>query len=294
VDIDVGLVGHLLEAQFPRWADLTLAPVDSAGTDHAIYRLGAELCVRLPRVDWAVAQVEKEHRWLPTLAPVLPLAIPAPVAKGAPGEGYRWPWSVYRWIEGEQASIERLADPHEAILELARFVASMHRVDSAGGPAPGAHNFFRGVPLAAREASTRDAIASLRDTADTGAVTRAWDQALETPAWDGPPVWIHGDLQAGNLLVRDGRLTAVIDFGGLGVGDPACDLIVAWNFLPADLRDVFRVALAVDDATWARGRGWALSVSLIALPYYQATNPVIVANAIRTIDEVLADRKRTS
>ena len=287
VVIDGSLVGRLLAAQFPHWADLPVEPVHSAGTDNAIYRLGEDMAVRLPRVRRATGQVEKEHRWLPTLAPLLPLAIPLPLAKGIPAEGYPWPWSVCRWLEGENATLERIADPRQAATELARFVAALQRIDPAGGPPPGAHNFFRGMPLAARDPLVRDAIASLHDTLDAAAVTAAWEAALQAPAWHGPPVWIHGDLHAGNLLARQGRLSAVIDFGGLGVGDPACDLIVAWNLLSAETRDVFRAALPVDDPTWARGRGWALSVSLIALPYYQSTNPVIVASARHTIDEVL-------
>ena len=266
---------------------------DSAGTDNAIYRLGDDMAVRLPRIHWATGQVEKEHEWLPRLAPLLPLAIPVPLAKGMPGEGYPWHWSVYRWLEGENATIERIADPRQAATDLAQFIAALQRIDPTGGPPPGAHNSFRGVPLAMRDAPTRAAIAALRGTLDTDAVTAAWEAALRAPAWRGPPVWIHGDLQSGNLLAQRGRLSAVIDFGCLGVGDPACDLMVAWTLFSAETRDVFRAALPVDDATWARGRGWALSVGLIALPYYQNTNPVLAGIARRAIDEVLADHERS-
>jgi aminoglycoside phosphotransferase (APT) family kinase protein len=290
-DINVSLVGRLLAAQFPQWADLPLEPVHSAGTDNAIYRLGDGMAVRLPRIPGATGQAEKEHQWLPRLAPVLPLAIPVPLAKGTPAEGYPWHWSVYRWLEGETATIGRIADPRQAATDLARFVAALQRIDPTGGPPPGAHNFFRGVPLAMRDDPTRDAIASLRSTLDAGAVTAAWEAALQAPVWQGSPVWIHGDLSAGNLLVKRGRVSGVIDFGGLGVGDPASDLIVAWSLFSAETRDVFRTELLVDDATWARGRGWALSVALIALPYYQSTNPVIVASARHMIGEVLADHR---
>lgn len=172
---------------------------------------------------------------------------------------------------------------------MARFVAALQRVDRTNGPPPGEYNSFRGVPLATRDAETRAAIASLHGAIDVGAVTAAWDGALEAPAWDGPPVWIHGDLQTGNLLAVQGRLSAVIDFGCLGVGDPACDLTVAWTLLSGETRDTFRAALPVDDATWARGRGWALSVGLIALPYYQSTNPVLAGIARHAVAEVLAD-----
>ncbi len=286
VDTDPSLVGWLVAAQFPQWADLPIEPVHSAGTDNAIYRLGDDMAVRLPRIEWATANVDKEHRWLPRLAPLLPLAIPVPLARGAPGEGYPWHWSVYRWLEGENATIDRVDDPRQAATDLARFVAALQRIDPNGGPPA-----RRGVPLATRDALTRDAIASSQRMLDTDAVTAAWEAALEAPGWRGPPVWIHGDLQSGNLLAQHGRITAVIDFGGLGVGDPACDLMVAWNLLSAETRDVFRAALTVDDATWARGRGWALSVGLIALPYYQTTKPVLAEISRYAIAEVLADHQ---
>lgn len=292
LEVDPLLVRRLLAGQFPQWAGLPLRSVPSAGTDNAIFRLGDDLAVRLPRIHWAAGQVEKEWRWLPRLAPHLPLAVPAPLALGAPAEGYPWHWSVCRWIAGENATLDRLSDPREAAADLAGFIAALRGIDAADGPAAGEHNFRRGVPLAARDVEVRAALAALRalpGLIDTDAATAAWDEALETPAWGGPPVWLHGDLQPGNLLARDGRLRAVIDFGGLGVGDPACDLLPAWNLLPADARQVFRDALAVDDGAWARGRGWALLVGLLALPYYKETNPPLAAMARKTIDAVLTD-----
>jgi len=292
VDVDVSLVDRLLAAQFPQWADLPIEPVHSAGTDNALYRLGDDMAVRLPRIQDATGQVDKEHQWLPRLAPLLPLAIPVPLAKGTSGEGYPWQWSVYQWLEGENASIERIADPGQAARDLAHFITSLQQIDPTNGPPPGSHNSFRGEPLALRDSETRAAIATLHSTLDADAATAAWEAALQAPAWDGPPVWIHGDLQSGNLLVERGRLSAVIDFGCLGVGDPACDLQVAWNLLSSQTRDVFRAALPVDDATWARGRGWALSVGLIALPYYQSTNPVLADISRRAIDEALACTSR--
>lgn len=184
--------------------------------------------------------------------------------------------------------MERIADPGQAAIDLARFVAALKRIDSTGGPPPGPHNFWRGVPLSMRDAYTRDAIARSEGLVDVDAVTAAWDAALQAPAWQGPPVWIHGDLSSGNLLAVQGRLSAVIDFGCLGVGDPASDLSVAWALFSGESRDAFRAApLAVDDATWARGRGWALSSALLNLPYYIDTNPVLAANARHVIHEVL-------
>jgi aminoglycoside phosphotransferase (APT) family kinase protein len=291
-DIDADLVGRLLAAQFPQWAGLPVARDGSAGTDNVMFRLGAELAVRLPRVPMAVGQVHKEQRWLPRLAPELPLAIPAPVGLGAPAEGYPWAWSVYRWLEGETASMGRLADPVGAAAELGGFLAALRRIDTEGGPPSGTENFSRGVPLARRDALTREAIAALGDEVDTEAVTSAWEASLRAPVWAGPPTWVHGDLSAGNLLVRQGRLSAVIDFGGLAVGDPAVDALVAWNLFSGDSRQAFRAALGLDDAAWARGRGWALSVALIALPYYLRSDPGIVASSRHIIAEVLADRRR--
>ncbi len=289
VDTDLSLVVRLLSTQFPQWADLPIEPVHSAGTDNALYRLGEDMAVRLPRIHWATGQVDKEHEWLPKLAPFLPLAIPVPLAKGEPGEGYPWHWSVYRWLPGEDATSERITNPRRAATDLAQFIADLQRIDVTGGPPPGPYNSFRGEPLAMRDKSTRDAIATLQGQLDTKAVTAVWDEAISAPAWHGPPVWLHGDLQSGNLLAVRGRLSAVIDFGCLGVGDPACDVMAAWLFLSAETREVFRAALQVDDATWERGRGWALSVGLIALPYYQISNPVLAGIARRAINETLAD-----
>ncbi|MGH2594427.1 MAG: aminoglycoside phosphotransferase family protein [Actinomycetota bacterium] len=262
-EIDGSLVGRLLAAQFPQWADLPIEPVRSDGTDNAIYRLGHDMAVRLPRIRSATGQVEKEQRWLPRFAPLLPLAIPVPLGMGIPAEGYPWRWSVYPWLEGENATIDRLVDPCQAATALGRFVATLRGIDPTGGPPPGTDNSFRGVPLAVRDADTRAAIASLDGILDTHAVMTAWEEALHVPAWDGPPVWVHGDLSPGNLLALRGRLSAVIDFGCLGVSDPACDVMVAWNLFSAETREPFRAALPVDDATWARGRGWALSCALI-------------------------------
>ena len=288
LETDASLIGRLLAAQFPHWADLPIEPVQSSGTDNAIYRLGDDMAVRLPRIHWATGQPELEHEWLPRLAPHLPLAIPVPLAQGAPGEGYPWQWSIHRWLGGETATLERIADPDSFAKELAEFVTALQRIDAKDGPPAG-----RGVPLAMRDAPTRAAIEELHGMVDTDAMTAMWDAALQIPEWNGPDVWIHGDLAPGNLLVVDGRLSAVIDFGCLGVGDPACDAIVAWNLLTAETRNAYRAALRVDDDTWDRGRGWALSVALIQLPYYDSRSPVLAAGARYTLNEVLADRGST-
>ena len=281
---DAGLVRRLLAGQFPEWATLPIEPVASSGTDNALYRLGGDMVVRLPRIQWAVAGVDKEQEWLPRLAPLLPVAVPVPLAQGTPAEGYPWPWSVYRWLDGDNPAVGHIADPSSLATDVARFVVALRRIDTAGGPPS-----RRGVPLALIDKETRTAIGELEGLIDPDATLAAWEAALRAPAWSGSPVWTHGDLTPGNLLTQDGRLTAVIDFGVVGVGDPACDLLAAWTVLPSGAREAFRADVHVDDATWARGRGWALSIALIQLPYYKDTAPVLAANARHVIREVLAE-----
>ncbi len=284
LETDDTLVRRLLAAQFPQWAELRIEALPSGGTDNAIYRLGDELSVRLPRRrDWNVGSLDKEFEWLPKLAPLLPLAVPTPVARGAPGEGYPHEWAIYDWLAGEDAASAPL-DLRRAAVDLAELLASLARIDPAGGPPPGG----RGGPLRPRDEATRAGIAALADSLDAAAVTAVWEDALAAPDWDRPPVWIHGDLDARNLLVRDGRITGLLDWGSLCVGDPACDVKVAWAVLDAETRPVFRELLEIDDATWARGRGWALSQAMIALPYYLHTYPAIVVEARRWLAEALA------
>ncbi len=288
IEIDAPLVRRLIATQFPRWAELPVAEVRSAGTDNAMYRLGDDLAVRLPRQPGAAHQVEKEQRWLPRLAPLLPLDVPVPLGRGVPGEGYPLPWSVFRWLEGENVFDEPLADPRHAAVELGRFVTALRRADADGAPPS-----FRGGPLSSRDGDVRAALGELAadGTVDTEAAAEAWEAALRLPRWEGPPVWVHGDLLPGNLLARRGRLSAVIDFGGTGIGDPACDTMPAWTLLTAETRKVCREAADVDDATWGRGRGWALCFGLVALPYYRVTHPALAAVARRAIEEVLADHR---
>ncbi len=292
IEIDAALVHHLIAAQFPQWADLPITRVESSGTDNAMFRLGSDMALRLPRIAAATAQVEKEQRWLPELAPHLPLTIPAPLALGEPDAAYPLKWSIYRWLDGDNAINTPPRDQHEAARALADFITVLQRIDPAGGPLHGAHNFNRGEPLAVRDAATRQAIAQIANMIDfdARAALAAWEAALSAPAWDGQPRWIHGDLMPGNLLVFDGQISAVIDFGGLGVGDPACDLLIAWNFFTAEARATFRAALGVDAATWARGRGWALTVGLVAIPYYLHTNPTLAGIGQRTVAAILADQ----
>ncbi|MFE0514397.1 aminoglycoside phosphotransferase family protein [Streptomyces sp. NPDC058964] len=284
VDVDASTVGRLIAAQFPEWASLRVRRLRSSGTENAMFRLGADMVVRLPRYPGAVGSVAHEQRWLPRLGPLLPVPTPAPLRRGRPGAGFAWPWSVYRWLDGRNPVAGAVAEPASLAGDLAGFVGALRRVDAHDGPpCP------RGVPLAARDTATREAIAQLDGRVDTEAVTARWEEALAAPEHTGPPLWAHGDLSPGNVLVADRRLSAVIDFGCAGVGDPAVDLIVAWNLLPASARGVFRETVGADDAEWARGRGWALSVSLIQLPYYWETNPPLAENSRHVIREILAE-----
>lgn len=262
--IDAALVRRLVDSQFPQWSDLPISGVELDGWDNRTFRLGDALTVRLPSGDWYAEQVAKEQRWLPVLAPRLPLPIPTPEARGEPGAGYPYPWSVYRWLDGEPAATAPVADLNEFATTLAHFLVALERVDATGGPQPGRHNFFRGAPLATYAAEAVSAIEALGDEIPRTAVERVWEDAMRT-TWGREPVWLHGDVAAGNLLVEHGRLAAVIDFGSSGVGDPACDMVIAWTFLDGASRDRFRAARGVDADTWSRGRGWGLWKALITL-----------------------------
>ena len=284
--IDDDLVRRLIARQFPQWTRMRVERFPSGGTVNAMYRLGNSMVVRLPLTDGGANDVALEQEWLPRLAPRLPTAIPDLLGVGEPADGYPCPWSVHRWLAGENPAAGALSEPVLLAKDLAEFIAAMREITLPG--APQAH---RGGSLASLDTSTRAAIEELREIPQEGvdcdAAAAVWDEALRASYWGSPPVWLHADLMPGNLLVRGGRLTSVIDFGCIGMGDPACDLFPAWNLLPIDARDVFRDALGVDDATWRRGRGRTLSQALIALPTYRRTNPTMAHNARQVIRAVL-------
>lgn len=281
--IDAELVRRLLAEQFPEWAGLAVEPVRYFGTDNAIYRLGDELAVRLPRREHNVLGLRKELRWLPELAPRLPLAVPEPVAAGEPGEGYPLEWAIYRWLPGEPAYETPPDDPRP---ELVALLAAFRAIDPSGGPEPGRHNAFRGAPLEPGDEIVRAKIAELGLGQEA---FRVWEAALAAGTWERDPVWLHGDLDVRNLLVTDGRLSGVVDFGTLGVGDPAADVMVAWKMLTPAAREVFRRELEIDDATWARSRAAVLAQAVNALTYYtDENNPILVREARRWLTEVLA------
>lgn len=280
VHMDVSLVHRLITAQFPQWADLTIKPVEPAGWDNKSFRLGEHMIVRLPSAIIYSSQVEKEHHWLPELAPHLPLPIPVPLAMGKPAHGYPWHWSVYQWLDGQTALIERIADLPQFATVLAEFLNALQQIDTTGGPMAGPLNFYRGGQLTTYDIETRQAIATLSDKFDVDTIMTVWNEALAS-TWQDTPVWVHGDVACGNLLVEKGALCAVIDFGLMGVGDPACDLAIAWTLFKGESRDVFRAALALDNATWARGRGWVLWKTLCA--------PIPGTNCLEIINHILTD-----
>jgi aminoglycoside phosphotransferase (APT) family kinase protein len=285
-EIDAALATHLVATQFPQWAELPVVPVEQPGWDNRTFRLGDTMTVRLPSAAAYVASVEKEHTWLPRLAPQLPLPIPVPLALGAPGGGYPWPWSVRRWIDGRVCSGERIRDLVGFARDVAGFLVALRRIDPAGGPAAGDHCFHRGGDLRVYDAETQEAIDALGTRVDGAAATDAWKAALDA-TWTGTPVWFHGDIASGNLLLDDrGDLSAVIDFGTSGVGDPACDLVIAWTLFEGESRAAFRRLVPADDAMWARARGWALWKALITLD-----DPAHGAQAARVADEVLAEHR---
>lgn len=289
VDIDASLVSRLLAEQFPQWAGAPVQVVAASGTDNVTFRVGTDLAVRLPRNERNQGQVEKDLIWMPRLSPHLPLAIPEPLALGAPSEDYPFSWGVYRWLDGETFQLDQLADPMAAARDLAEFVHCLQAVDTTEAPVPPDGPFSRGTPLAPRDGLFREALEELRDEFDTGLVLAAWEASLAADTWDGPPKWIHGDLMPGNVLVVDGRLSAVIDWSTAWAADPAGELLAAWYTFEGDSRQAFREAMRVDQDTWVRARGWVLSLTMIAIPYYRTRNPARVSEVQPFIAELLAD-----
>jgi aminoglycoside phosphotransferase (APT) family kinase protein/RimJ/RimL family protein N-acetyltransferase len=280
---DAALVRRLLLAPHPQWADLPIERVPSAGTDNAMYRLGDDLVVRLPRIDWAMENVAKEQRWLPVLAPHLPLAVPLPVAEGEPTEEFPYPWGVTQWLPGRMATPAELDDPVQAAKDLAAFVRALRAVDPTDGP-----RHRRGAPLRHADRTVRDGLGRLDGEVDVDALLHLWDEAVAAPEHDGPPTWFHGDLSYLNVLATDGRVSGIIDWGTCGVGDPAIDMIVAWSLLPPGARDVYRDELDVGDAEWARGKGWVVT-GAFGIAYYRYTNPVLVADKVQAITAMLEE-----
>lgn len=288
--INAGLVRRLIATQFPEWAHLPVNPVEPGGWDNRTFHLGDSMSVRLPSAAAYAAQVEKEHRWLPRLAPDLPLVIPKPLAKGAPAEGYPWHWSVYRWLDGTPATADVIADLTEFARSMANFLIALRSIDATDGPSAGPENFHRGGKLSVYDTETRAALSILADRIDAAAAENVWKAALSSE-WSGSPVWVHGDIASSNLLVESGKLCAVIDFGGSALGDPACDLAIAWTLFAGESRKAFRAALRLDGETWARGRGWALWKALITAAGHDGDQRE-AEKSWRVIVEVVGDHQQ--
>ncbi len=285
VDIDESLARRLIAAQLPRYATLPLHRVASGGTENAVFRLGSALTLRMPLTPGAVGGLLKEVRWLPVVAPHVSLDVPEVVATGEPGEGYPFPWAVLTWLPGEDASGGRFRSLADTASALGRFVAELQSVHATEGPGSSG----RGGPLVRRETAFRSALSQCDGLVDVRRIAAIWDDALAAPPWDGPPVWLHADLIPGNLLVRDGRLVGVLDFGTISTGDPAYDVTPAWHILDPASRPAFLDLVGVDEPTRRRARGLVISGSVIALPYYLHTNPSMVEVARQGITAVLAD-----
>lgn len=282
IHVDDDTVRALLQDQFPHWAEMRLRRMSDSGTDNAIYRLGDDLGIRLPRIQWAQVQIEKECRWLPELATGLPAPIPVPLAKGRPDHGYPFPWLVYPWLKG--SSLDRTAvGDWDAVAEgMAEFVLALEQHSPVGGPPPAR----RGTPMAQYDEAVQWAISRLDAIIDVDRARRVWHSAVEAGEWTGDPVWVHGDLLPGNILIENDRLSGIIDWGGAGVGDPACEAMLAWS-LPIDARHRYRKLLKFDDATWARARGWVVEQTVFYIPYYASSLPVPVGQATTRLNEAL-------
>ena len=286
--LDAELVRRLVQAQFPQWAGLPISPARHMGWDNRTFRLGKEMAVRLPSASAYAPQVAREQRWLPVLAPHLPLPIPRPIALGQPCDDYPWHWSIYSWLPGEPLSPRNVADTDSLAHSLADFLLALQRVDTKGGPPPGPDNFHRGGDLRVYDAETRRALSILEGRIDASAARSIWEAAIATPH-TGPPLWVHGDVSFPNLLARHGRLAGVIDFGSMAVGDPACDLAVAWSWMSRETRRAFRSALLFDEDSWARARGWALWKALVVLAGISAAQPAAQEQAAHALQQVLTD-----
>ncbi|MCC2645613.1 MAG: hypothetical protein K0R94_1391 [Burkholderiales bacterium] len=284
--IDEILVHNLITRQFPELKNLPIKAVAHQGCDNRTFRLGKELLVRLPSKQEYTFQVEKEQLWLPKLAIHLPYQIPIPIAQGQPDVDYPWKWSIYKWLKGESALLGEINNLESFAHDLADFMNAFQRIDTAGGPLPSTQNFYRGGALLNYDEETRKAISLLKDNVDQKAVLNLWEKAINTK-YAGRPVWVHGDISPGNILVADGALSAIIDFGQLAIGDPACDLTIAWTMFYSKSRDVFIQSINMEHDTWVRAKAWGLWKALIIAAGISEANAIEVQKEFRIIEEIL-------
>lgn len=287
IKIDVDLVSKLINRQFPKWSNLEIKPVKKSGNDNKTFHLGNSMSVRLPSDEVYVPQVEKEQKWLPILSERLSIPISEPLAKGEPSEDYPYPWSVNKWLDGETLTVENIDNSNQFANDLGVFLVELQSIDASGGPLAGEHNFYRGGDIAIYDDEFRDAINNV-NTFNKHLLKEIWELAL-TSKWSGEPVWIHGDIAPGNILIENGKLCAVIDFGILGVGDPSCDAAMAWTFFDDSSRKTFKNALDFDAETWNRARGWALWKTLISYNYNKQSNKAVADEHCKIIKIIIND-----
>lgn len=285
VDVDADSVRRLLVDQYPDLSNRPVTAIDSTGTVNALFRIGDELIARLPLVEkWSDA-IEREWKWLPWFCQrIVSVRLPEPVLKGRPAEYYPFPWGIYRWIDGAPYDDALVDDERSAAETLAGFVLELRSLELVEGAPRGGR-----LPLHQLDKETRAAIRAAAATINSTAAMAAWENALKAPVWDGEAAWIHGDLLRPNLLVNEGHLAAVIDFGGVGVGDPATDLMPAWSVFGPEGREAFRAALDPDEASWSRGRGIALHQAAMVIPYYVETNPGFITLSRRAIEQIIEE-----
>ncbi|KKI91099.1 acetyltransferase [Bacillus sp. SA1-12] len=291
INFNVDLVRNLIKEQFPEWSHLKIKPVKNGGHDNRTFHLGENMSVRLPSAEWYVPQVEKEHKWLPILSKHLSLPISKPLAKGKPNKDYPYPWSIYQWVEGETVTRENIADLNQFANELGGFLVELQSIEASEGPIAGVHNFHRGGDLAVYDEQSKHAIENNKAMFNEHLLNEIWELSLASK-WDAEPVWLHGDVAPGNILVKDGKLSAIIDFGVLGVGDPSCDAAMAWTFFDDKSRNVFKTALNMDEETWNRARGWALWKALITYDGNKDSNKTIAEESLRVI-KIIIDEYNT-
>lgn len=284
INPDNDLVAVLIEQQFPKWKKLPLLKIKHDGTDHAIFRLGDHMCVRLPRIESSAKFLLQEQHILKSLKPHLPCKIPSPIVIGKPCAHFPYSWAIMDWIEGHTAfnhppkNLEQCADT------LANIILSLQKIETADAPYS-----QRGGILRMRDQYVWSSLDALKHRPDHEQLCNLWNELTKTPPWDETPCWIHGDLLPGNILLQGDHIAAIIDFGLAGIGDPACDLLPAWSLLDKPSRSIFRERLKTDKDSWNRGKGWALSQAIIILPYYEHTNPELVSIANRMIDALMAE-----
>lgn len=285
--ITVDLVKELIDSQFPEFSDLEIKKVEKSGNDNRTFHLGDNMSIRLPSGTSYASQVEKELKWIPIFKNHINLTIPSPVAKGLPSSEYPFNWVINHWIEGETVNYENVNDLKELAVDLARFLKELQSIDASLGPVAGEHNFYRGGSLKVYDSETREAFIKLKDVFDVNILEKIWNASLQSK-YEHKPVWVHGDVAIGNLLIENGKLVSVIDFGILGTGDPACDYVMAWTFFDSQSRKVFKEELNCDEETFNRAKGWALWKALISYNINDRNSSSSLW-ALRCINEILKD-----